>query len=443
MKRLCIFIFLSIPSLLFAQTPLTLEECIALAKENSKTMAVARLQESVARHERRSAFANFLPVFSVEGGGLYSTVDGALDVEGGMLPVLGVDGMPTGASAYFPGLSLGYDVDWVWNAGVKFQQPLFMGGKIVTGYRMSRVGESMARQNSRLAEAELVVAVAEAYANALRAAELKKIALAYNELLVELLRSVKKATERGAKTRNDVLKVEVKLNESELSLRRAENGSRLAMMNLCHYLGYPLSQQIEVCGELPESDSPATLSADISLRPEAQMLAGKSELVRLNVNMARAEMLPQVAVMGQYGYMNGIELAGRNMLDDWNFTAGVQVSIPIKFGADSKYRSARVQYHIAQAEREDKMELMSLEAVQAANNLDEAGLELRLAELAVVSANENLRVSRKQYEASVELLSDYLEAQLLWQQAEQGLVDARIGCFLRLIEYRKATGNID
>lgn len=76
-----------------------------------------------------------------------------------------------------------------------------------------------------------------------------------------------------------------------------------------------------------------------------------------------------------------------------------------------------------------------LEMTQAGNNLDESVLERSLAEASVVSAEENLRTSRLQYEKGVETLSDYLEAQVLWQQARQTQVDARVNCFLKWLEY--------
>lgn len=46
--------------------------------------------------------------------------------------------------------------------------------------------------------------------------------------------------------RNDVLKVEVKVNEGALNLKRTENAVRLAKMNLCHYIGYPLDSEVDV-----------------------------------------------------------------------------------------------------------------------------------------------------------------------------------------------------
>ena len=77
------------------------------------------------------------------------------------------------------------------------------------------------------------------------------------------------------------------------------------------------------------------------------------------------------------------------------------------------------------------------------NNLDEAFLERRLAESSVVSAEENLRTSRLQYEKGMETLSDHLEAQTLWQQVRQTQVEARINCYLKWLEYRKAIGKIN
>lgn len=444
MRRLYILFVLFLPSVAFAQTPLSLEDCIVIAKEHNKRISVADFQMQSAKYERRATFANFLPTLSAEGLGVYSTAKGEFGVEGGLLPVVGADGMPTGAEAYFPGINLDYEIGWLYGAGVKLQQPIFMGGKVIAGYKMGRIGEAIALQNRRLTETEVIVETARAYANVVQAAEMQQVAASYHTLLSELMRSVEKAYERGVKSRNDVLKVEVKLDESRLNLRRSENAIRLATMNLCHYIGRPLTDTIEVNGELPSVNYSFALSTDISARPEVQMLAHKSELMHQKSNMARAELMPQIGLVGQYGYLNGVKFGGEKLLDDWNFAAGVQVSIPIfNLGAHSRYRSAKMQYQQTKVEEEATLELLTLEATQAANKLDESALEYSLAERGVASAAENLRVSGRQYEAGVETLSDYLEAQALWQQANQTLVEARINHFLRWIEYRKAIGAIE
>lgn len=444
MKRLYLLFVLLMPLVAFAQSVLSLEDCILLAKEYNKRISAADFQMQWAKYERRAAFANFLPMLSVESMCAYSTANGLLGVDGGVLPVVGADGVPTGAGAYFPGINFDYEIGWLCGAGVKLRQSLYMGGKIIAGYRMGRIGEEIARQNSRLTEAEVITETARAYANVVKAVKLQRVAESYYTLLGELMRSVEKAHERGVKSRNDVLKVEVKLDEGRLALRRSENAIRLARMNLCHYIGRPLTDTVEVNGELPLMDYSFVSSADISSRPEVQMLAQKSELMRQKVNMARAELRPQIGLVGQYGYLNGVKFGGKKLMDDWIFIAGVQISIPIlNAGAHLHYRSAKMQYRQTKLEAEAAIELLALEAAQAANSLDESFFEQMLAQKGAASAAENMRVSGNRYRAGVETLADYLEAQTLWLKAEEVLVEACINRFLSLLEYHKATGTID
>jgi len=397
MKRILIYILVGLPLALQAQTALTLEKCIQMAKDNNKRTEAAEQQYLASRYERRSTKALFLPSFSLTGNALYSTSDGSYSSGNGQLPVLGADGMPTGQFAFFPGIDLSYGLDWIYSGGIKVEQPIYMGGKIRAGYRMAKIGNEMAWQNKRLTEAEIIVETSRAYAEAVRTQELTQVATSYHRLLTELMRTVESARKHGMKSQNDVLKVKVKLDESELNLRRAENGYRLARMNLCHYIGLPLTEQIEIENVLPHTDDTGERASDIYNRPEYRLLEQKTEMARQKVNVARSEHLPQIGLTGQYGYTNGIELNGQRML----------------------------------------------EMTQSFNNLDEAMLETKLAESSVASADENLRTSRLQYEKGVELLSDYLEAQTLWQQARQTHVNARVNCYLKWLEYQRATGKIN
>lgn len=443
-RTIYICLLLLVPLIGTAQTTLTLDECISLAKERNKRIAAAEHGLQAANYDMRSARANFLPSFSATGTGLYSTADGGLGIEGGMLPVIGADGVPTGAAAWFPGLNLGFDIGWVYGAGVKVEQPLFTGGKITAGYRMAKTGRELAFQNKRLTESEVVVETARAYADAVRASELKQVAEAYHTLLTELMRTTEQAQANGMAPQNDVLTVRVKLNESELSLRRAENGMRLATMNLCRCIGRPLADNISVVPELLQPDR-IDRDGDISQRPEHRMLEQQSELERYRVKMAQSERLPQIGITGQYGYLNGMKMNEKKLLNDWTFMVGLQVSVPIFHFSNrtNKVRAAKARYAQTVAQQEDTDALLRLELAQAQNNLDEASLELRLAESSVAAADENLRASEARYKVGMEPLSDHLQAQTMWRQARQTLVEARIGRYLRWLEYSKATGRID
>ena len=109
-----------------------------------------------------------------------------------------------------------------------------MGGKITAAYKMSVLGKQMAQMNETLTATEVILKTDQAYALVVKAKEMKVVADAYHTVLTELKKNVESAYKHGLKPQNDVLKVQVRLNESELAVRKAENAFRLATMNLYH-----------------------------------------------------------------------------------------------------------------------------------------------------------------------------------------------------------------
>lgn len=105
-------------------------------------------------------------------------------------------------------------------------------------------------------------------------------------------------------------------------------------------------------------------------------------------------------------------------------------------------KSAKAKLEQTRLEQENASEKMLLELMQAANNLDEARLETELSDRSLEQAEENMKVSGKQYEVGLETLSDYLEAQMLWQQAYQTRVDAHFQLYVNYIAYLKAAGQL-
>ncbi len=430
-----------------AQETLTIEQCRELALQYNKEISAATKQTEEAQYTAKSYKGNFLPSISLNALGLYSTSDGEYNIDGGMLPVGTVDQTgqfaANGAYAYFPGLGLEYEVGVMANVGLQLEQPIYMGGKIRAAYKMAKLGEEIASTNELLTSQNVILATEQAYALLVRAKELKKVAEKYNALLIELQANVDKAYKHGYKAQNDVLKVQVKLNESELALRKADNAIRLASMNLCHYIGRPLDSQIDVSEEFPTvGDSSNNL--DISSRPEMIMLEHQSTIAEQKVKLQRSDQLPQVGLMASYGYTYGFEINDSPLFDNANLAVMLNVSVPLyHFGEKSnKTRAVKAERDRINIEREHKNELMTLELSQASNNFDEAILQRQLAEKSLEQADENMRVSQKQYEAGLETLSDYLEAQALWQSAYQTLVDARFTQYINYIALQKAAGTL-
>ena len=432
-----------------AQETLTLEQCRRLALENNKRMAAASRQTESARYTQKSYRANFFPNFSANGTGLYSTADGSFNIPGGNLPTFLPDasGVPqmNGGFAYFPGIDLNYKVRTVWMGGVQVEQPLFMGGKILAAYRLATLGREMAQLNETLTASEVILETDNAYALMVKAQEMNKVAQSYHAVLTELMKNVQSAYKHGLKPKNDVLKVQVKLNESELAIRKAENALRLANMNLCHLIGRPLTESLVISGEFPNVEEALRMQTDdISARPEYGILDKQTEMAKQQVRLSRSELLPQVGVRGSYDYIHGLKVNGQTMFDKGNFSVMLNVSVPLfHFGERiNKVRAAKMKLEQTRNEQADMNEQMLLELTQAVNNLDESRLEAALADRSLEQADENRRVSRGEYEAGLEPLSDHLEAQALWQQAYETKVDAHFRLYLSYVKYLKASGRL-
>ena len=434
---------------LSAQEKLNLKQCREMALKYNKEMSAANRQAEAARLMSLSYKANFFPNFTATGTGIYSTADGSLGVPGGNLPVFtpnpSTGEMVSSGFAYFPGLNLDYKIGTVYSGGVQVEQPLYMGGKIRAAYKMSLLGKEMAHLNETLTSSEVILNTDKAYVLLVKAKEMKKVAEKYHALLTELSKNVESAHKHGMKPQNDVLKVQVKLNESELALRKADNALRLAGMNLCHYIGRPLTTQIDVSDDFPEMEKEWNMQvSDITARPEYGILNKQVAIAEQEVKLNRSELLPHIGVRGSYDYLHGLEVNDETLMKKGAFSVFLNVSVPLfHFGErTNKVKSAKVKLEQARYEQENANEKMLLELMQAANNLDESRLETELSERSLAQAEENMKVSGKQYEVGLETLSDYLEAQALWQQAYQTKVDAHFQQYVNYVAYLKAAGQL-
>ena len=444
MRRTCLIITMLVVSLSASAQMLSLDSCLSLAQRNNKQILASQAQTRQAAFAVKSMRANFLPNIALSGNGFWNSSSGLLlSIPQTWLPCYDLSSgssVPTGSSAYFPGMDVDYETGTVWRGSVSVTQPIYTGGKVTTAYRMAQLSEQMAQTQESLSRQEIYVEVVEAYTLLVRAQEMQRVARQHHALLSELLQNVQSAVQHGMKLSNDQLKVQVRLNDSKLAVHRADNARRLATKNLCQVIGIEYRETIEADTVLLQ---PALQDAiKESSRPERQLLDQQVEMAHSQARLALADMLPQVGLQGGYGYMHGLKVGDETVLDGGSFSLTLNVSIPIfHFGGQiNKVRAAEAKAEQVELERQQLDEKMQLELSQAADILDEAALEASLAVRSLAQADENLQLSRKQYEAGMESISDLLEAQTLWQQAYANMVESRCAKYLAHVKYLKAAG---
>ena len=153
--------------------------------------------------------------------------------------------------------------------------------------------------------------------------------------------------------------------------------------------------------------------------------------------MALGEYLPQVA-LGAMGYKYDMMNTTSS-----NALAFVTVSVPISDWWGGSHKMKEKQYKIEQASNklEETAELLSLQIEQARNELNETYFQIKTNQVSIDQAKENLKVMSDNYQAGVSSMSDLLEAQAMYQEAQNQYTDAVCAYKIKEANYLSATGN--
>lgn len=432
----------------FAQNKLSLQDCRDKALEHNKEKKISRLMRGKANYDKKTYLAKFFPHIAADGNYMFTskkfekhTPELTIPTLTGQIPNITQSGF-----IHIPAYPLSLSLNKNWTAGVNITQPLYMGGRIRAAYKMSKIGEDMAHINEILTNNEVVYQTDMAYWNLLKVQELLNAALAYQKVVEHLMLDVENAFEVGMKSRNDVLKVKVKLNEAKLKTRRVENAIKLSKMNLCHIVGLPLLADVEINDSVINESSFASITIfdNIENRPEYQLLSKKLDLTKQEIKLARGEYLPQAGVRGGWNYYDALKFNDNSLIKGGSFSAIFSVSIPLfKWGEGvNKVRSMKVQHQMAELQRENISEKMQLEMTMALNQVDESSLEVEMTSEALKSATENLKTSKEHYEVGLETLTNFLEAQTLWHKASAEFIEAKAQLKLNETNYLKSSGQL-
>ncbi len=150
---------------------------------------------------------------------------------------MGSDGNPV--FNVYGWLTLEISLKGAYMAGVSLEQPIYTGGKIMAGNRMTEIGIDMAEENLNMQCERTIHNTNQSYWLYVTVQENVKLAEEYKNLLNKLLETTQDAYETGMATQNEVLKVKVKLNKAKLELQKARSGLKLTLMGLCQATGLP------------------------------------------------------------------------------------------------------------------------------------------------------------------------------------------------------------
>lgn len=460
-----LFVWVLMASGIRAQELLSLEQCRQMALEHNENLKIAAMQADKARQQQAAARTLRLPSFSASGTGIYLDKDFSMEMflptqvpnpltgqlEPNIMihpvtgePVIGADGNPV--FNMYAWLPLNVSLSGAYMMGINVEQPIFTGGKISAGNRMADIGLDMASDNIALERMNAIAAADYAYWNYISVLEKVKLARQAVDMLEEVLPLVRNSEEVGMVNRNDLQKVQVEYNSARLDLQKARNGFELSRMELNRIIGLPFDTPLKASDTLVEVQAPVLSSMapfDPQQRPEYRLLENHIRLSEEQIRMARADFLPTAGVQAGYSHIGGIEVSGTDF-NNTSLNVMGSVKIPLFHWGQGvrKIKTAQIDREIQALALQKNNQLMQLEAEQARLNLLLAWERIQMSKHALEQTEENLRISRDNYELGMETIAVWLMAQTQWQQAYSDLIDSRTDYRIKETAWHKAMGSL-
>lgn len=473
---------------------LCLDSCKAMALRNNRHLGIAKMKHTQAQNLTKAARTNYLPKLDVVGGYQFTSKEVSIlsDTQKSSLVNIGTttstqlgseaasvltqlsqEGVltqeqATHLSSLFnnTGTSLGealnhtgqrivdaFDTDTrnFFFATAMIRQPIYMGGSIIAANKMAKISEQMAINDIDATTQNTLYDIEQAYWTVVSLKYKKTLADSYLALVKQLSGDVNKMIEEGVATRADGLKVDVRVNEAEMTLTQVDNGLSLAKMYLCQLCGLPLESSITLVDENNDNivrtiaDANADLQVAIDNRPELKLLRNASDFSKQSTKIVKAAYLPQVALTAGYtmtnpNVYNGFE---NKFSGVWNIGLMVRVPVWNWFEGDYKVRSSKIATSIAEMELNEAQEKIELQVSRSKFKIKEANRRLSMAEKSVKSADENLRTASLGFKEGVMQTTDVMAAQTAWMQAKTQKIDAEIDVILCQINLKKALGILE
>ncbi|MCQ2311875.1 MAG: TolC family protein [Paludibacteraceae bacterium] len=414
---------------------LTLDSCLALAQRNNAEILSAQLEVKKAQEVRNQARTKYFPQISGLAGG-YHALQPLLDLNPNELAnAQARDLLNSLYTAYGETLGLNDAFAMFRNgavAGVMAVQPVYMGGKIVAGNQLAKVGVEAAQYQAQIKERDVLLQVEESYWLVVNLQAKQQLIDATKALLDTIEVNVQQAVEAGLAIDNDLLRVQLKRNELEAMQIQLTDGLDLASRALAQSIGLDsliLHPSSFILSSVSSINSPSG-EQEASL-PETALLDAGVKAAQLRRRMDLADALPHVILGGSYNYGNIMHVEGVDLRNDgWKHNgllfASVQIPLTGWWETAHKLKEGRYAIEQAQLQQRDLGEKLVLRHQQAVNAVHKTGALLTQMESSAELARRNYELAQESYQAGLCSITELMEAQTLYQKAQTALIDTQI-----------------
>jgi outer membrane protein len=386
--------------------PMTLEQVVARALQNSPQLAQAAGAVQTANTAERSALAAFLPSLSVSSNATLASTN-RFD------PTLGTT-ISGSSDSYSAGLSTGMD--------------LFTGGRRGADLARSRA-QTDANEAALIEQRYAVTRNAKAaYFDVLRAEDVIRSAQARLSRAAQVLEAAERRTQVGSGTRSDVLRAQLEVTNSRQALLQAQNQKRNATFALGRLVG--IDGPVHAADDVPLEIGALAFSREellelaLAASPAVVTAQANERAASAAVRAARAQYLPTLSTSGSYNWASN-EASFDNVRGSWSLRLGLSFPVFNRFQREENIERTHVQATIARLQLDDTRRLARANLERVLGALETARQQIELAQEALAVAEEDQRMQQERYRLGVSTILDQVTSQENVVRAEADLIAAR------------------
>lgn len=419
-----------------AQGTYTLEQLKQLAVENNYNLRSARNAIEQSKEAKSEALTKYFPQVSALGFGFQNNkpmIDLDIELPDAISHLIPQDLIPANISLMKKGVY----------GSVSAIQPVFLGGQIINGNKLAKVGVEASELQLEASEDQVELTTEQYYWQMVSLKEKQQTLKAVLDMLTQLEKDVNNMVRVGAVNRNDLLQVQLRKGEVESAQLELENGLATVSQLLAQHVGKtgePLD--VTVPAGLPGGTVPAlpvALRQDhqgaLAATPQYRLLEKNVESHRLQHKLKVGQNMPSVGVGASYSYNDWFDKSTNAMV-----FAAVQVPISGWWGGSHAIKKQKLALQDAQEQMEDNGQKLVIRMNNAWSAIETSHKKLLIAHDAIEQAEENLRLNKDYYRVGSTKMSDLLLAQQQYQQARDRYTDAFADFQTKQLEYRQATG---
>ena len=406
--HLVLFLLLPLPSRAGAQGPdavaasptVTFEEAVRIALSNGHDVRLAAQDVRI-------------------------TAEGKTVASAGWLPRLNASGDYTALSEPPATFILGTQIQTadknIWRARLIAEQTIYDFGRTRSRVDQAGARTDVAERMEGVTRERQALDVISAFLDAKRADALRKVAEESLATAIDHRRLARDQFDAGTVARNDVLAADVQVANAEATLITAEVRMEISRSRLALRMGYqgdrsmtpaPGPYPVPTGGVPPLSES---LRAAFEKRDELRAQGASIREGEAAADTARAEFAPTFFGQGGYSYETNDLNPHKNV---FSILLGGKVNLFSGFADEASLRQARLTVDRRKETLGKFRDEIALEVKSAHLLVSEADKRKAVAEVAVVNAEENLRIQEERYKEGMAISTEVLDAQTFLTRAK-------------------------